>query len=416
MIRIESLNFSYGDRPILSDINLVVNKGEIISILGPNGCGKSTLLRLLRGALKPERGQVLWERDRATGLSRKTMATLAAVVPQSLPAPFPFPVREMVALGRFARRKSFLGTDRHERKAVERALGLTDTIHLAQRMVTDLSGGEMQRDILARALAQEAPVLLLDEASSNLDLEHRLEFAELLVRLNQELGTTIIQVSHDLDQAAEVSDRILLLNSHGTIAAFGRPEEVYTRENILQVFRVESKVEENPYTGAPRVYPVGRQYQQLKLPRIHLICGGGSGSELMRRLDLAGAEISVGPINRGDSEQLLADALGIEAIIEKPFCSISSDSLHLAKQCCRKTDVLVIAATAWGPGNQACLDLALELRKENISVVLIAPSIERDFTGGKAWQLLQQLDKEGAMVASDVTATINLLASSLGKQ
>lgn len=161
-------------------------------------------------------------------------------------------------MGRYAHGNSFIRTDRQDRLAVEKALALTDTTQLAERSVTDLSGGELQRVTLARALAQESPVLLLDEASSNLDLQHRLEFAELLVRLNRELGTTIIQVSHDLDQTAEISDRILLLSNQGTVAAIGHPAEVYTRENILKTFNVEATVEENPYTGAPRIYPVAR--------------------------------------------------------------------------------------------------------------------------------------------------------------
>ncbi len=116
----------------------------------------------------------------------------------------------------------------------------------------------MQRVLLARALAQETPVLLLDEASSHLDLDHRLEFKDLLLRLNREQGTTVIQVSHDLDQAAEISQRILLLADNGSSVALGAPTEVYTSANLRQVFRVEVKVETNPYTGTPRTYPLRR--------------------------------------------------------------------------------------------------------------------------------------------------------------
>ena len=410
MIRVEKLHFAYGTRPVLQDISLEVDKGEIISILGPNGCGKSTLLRLLRGVLVPGQGQVLWQGRQAASLSRKAMAKLAAVVPQSAETPFPFTVLETVAMGRFACRSGLFGSDRHERKAVEKALALTDTVHLAGRMVTDLSGGELQRVVLARALAQEAPVLLLDEASSHLDLEHRLEFSELLVRLNQERGTTVVQVSHDLDQAAEVSQRILLLDENGSVATLGKPAEVFTPEHLRKVFRVEIKIDTNPYSGAPRAYPVGRKYsRQQKLPRIHLICGGGSGSELMRRVSLAGAELSIGPVNRGDSDQLLAAALGLETVVEKPFSPISAESISLAESCCCKADILVVAPTAWGSGNLVCLEMVREMASQGLPVLLIDPQAERDFTGGRAWQELQKVKNAGALIAADVTAAIDLL-------
>lgn len=414
MIRIENLHFGYNNHPVLRNINLEINKGEIISILGPNGCGKSTLLRLLRGALKPKQGQVLWQGQQATSLSRKAMAKLAAVVPQSVEAPFPYKVQEMVAMGRYACRSSVFASDRLQRKAVEKALALTDTLHLADRVVTDLSGGELQRVVLARALAQEAPVLLLDEASSNLDLEHRLEFADLLLRLNRELGTTAIQISHDLDQAAEISHRLLLLDNSGTIVALGNPAEVYTSDNLRKTFQVEAKIETNPYSGAPQVYPIQRKMNRArKSPRIHVICGGGSGGVLLRRLNFSGANISVGPLNRGDSDQLLAEALELETIIEKPFSPISSSCLSQAKDLCRLADVLVVTPTVWGPGNLPCLELALEIRKENIPVLLIAPEQKQDFTDGKAWLLLEEILASGAQSLSDLHAALELLIKPL---
>lgn len=414
MIRIENLQFGYNNHPVLSNINLEVNKGEIISILGPNGCGKSTLLRLLRGALKPKQGQVLWQGQQAATLSRRAMAKLAAVVPQSIEAPFPYIVQEMVAMGRYASSTSVLATDRQQRRAVEKALALTDTMHLADRVVTDLSGGELQRVILARALAQEAPVLLLDEASNNLDLEHRLDFADLLLRLNRDLGITVIQISHDLDQAAEISHRILLLDSTGTIVALGKPGEVFTSENLRKTFQVETQIETNPYSGAPQVYTIRHKVNRRReLPRIHIICGGGSGGALLRQLNFAGADISVGPLNRGDSDQLLAEALELETIIEKPFSPISSTCLSQAKGLSRSSDVLIVTPTVWGPGNLPCLELVMEVQKENIPVWLISPEQRQDFTGGKAWQLLEEIQTSGAQLLPDLNAALEALKKPL---
>ena len=410
MIRIEELHFSYAEQSVLRGINLEINAGEILTILGPNGCGKSTLLRLLRGVLTPGSGQVLWQGRDAFRLNRKAMAQRVAAVPQSTQITFPFPVQEMVAMGRFARQSRFSGTTVGDRKAVEKALAITDTLHLANRKITTLSGGELQRVLLARALAQQAPVLLLDEASSHLDLDHRLEFTELLLRLNREQGTTVVQVSHDLDQAAEISQRILLLADNGSPVALGSPTEVYTSTNLRKAFRVEVKVENSPYTGAPRTYPLKHCRTGLqKLPPIHLICGGGSGTELMRKLHLAGAELSLGPLNRGDSDQVLATALELETVLEEPFCPFSTATLQAARSFCDKAEVLVVAPSVWGPGNLACLTLAREARKRKIPVFLVDPKPDRDFTDGKAWQLLLSIQEAGGQVVSDTEALIDLL-------
>jgi len=412
MIALENLHFSYSREPVLKGITLRVQQGEILGILGPNGCGKSTLLRLLRGVLNPSAGRVLWQGRDAFRLSRKVMAQLAAVVPQSSQVPFPYPVQEMVAMGRFARQSGFGGATAADRKAVEKALAVTDTLQLAQRRVTDLSGGELQRVLLSRALAQEAPVLLLDEATSHLDLDHRLEIAELLVRLSREQGTTVVQVSHDLDLAAATSDRILLLAADGTLAALGTPREVFTPLNLRRVFRVEVKVEINPYTGAPRAYPLGRSKPgQRKPPRIHLLCGGGSGGDLLRRLHLAGGEISVGPLNRGDSDQVLAAALELETAQEEPFCPISTAILETALSFCRQAEVLIVAPTVWGPGNLACLELVRQALALKIPVVLVDPQAERDFTDGRAWAMLQQIMTAGGRVVPDTEAVLELLNS-----
>ncbi|PNU20222.1 ABC transporter [Geothermobacter hydrogeniphilus] len=410
MIRLEQLHFSYGRRPILKGLDLRIEEGEILAVLGPNGCGKSTLLRLLRGVLKPASGRVLWRGREACRLGRRAMAKLAAVVPQSPQIPFPYPVGELVAMGRFAHRSGLSVATSADRRAVEKALALTDTLQLAERPVTDLSGGELQRVLLARALAQQSPVLLLDEATSHLDLDHRLEIAELLVRLNREQGTTIIQVSHDLDLAAETSRRILLLADDGAPAALGTPAEVFTPANLRRVFRVEVRVERNPYSGAPRAYPVARRERSgLNFPRIHLLCGGGSGGELLRRLHLTGCELSVGPLNRGDSDQVLATVLDLETVLEESFCPVGETALKAAREVCDRAEMLVIAPTVWGPGNLPLLELARHTMERKRPVLLVDPRAERDFTGGHAWEQIQTLRKAGAEAVDDTEAVLTRL-------
>lgn len=256
MIQVSSLSFSFGNRPIFSDLNFSIERGEIFSIIGPNGCGKSTLLRLLRGQLKPDSGDIHWNDRPLDKISTKAMAQQVAVVPQSTTLTFPYTVRELVTMGRYPHRKNLLSFHtKADFDAIEQALSLADILPLADRHVTRLSGGEQQRVLLARALAQNSAVLFLDEATSHLDIDHKLELTELLVQLNQQQQTTVVQISHDLDLAAAISHRILLIAADGRIVAIGKPEEVITKENLCQLFRFDIEITRNPLTGTPQVTP-----------------------------------------------------------------------------------------------------------------------------------------------------------------
>ncbi|MDW7712610.1 MAG: ABC transporter ATP-binding protein [Deferrisomatales bacterium] len=403
MIRVEGLAFGYGAEPVLGGIDLEVREGEILGVIGPNGCGKSTLLRLLRGLLRPNAGSVRWGGREAHRISRREIARRVAVVAQAAPAPFAYRVREVVAMGGYARGAAV---------AVDRVLALTDILHLADRPVTALSGGELQRVFTARALAQSTPALFLDEATSHLDLDHRWEIADLVVRRNREQGTTVVQVSHDLDLAAETSHRLLVLSERGTVVALGPPARVLIPSILRQVFRVEVRIEANPYTGAPRVLPVRRPRRwRGPAPRVHVICGGGSGGELLRKLHTAGCRVTVGPLNRGDSDEALARALGVEVVGEEPFCPISPRALAEADALCRQAQALVVAPTAWGPGNVGCLELVRASMAAAARVYLIDPRAERDFTGGRAWSDLQALRDRGARTVADVQEVLEDLSS-----
>ncbi|WP_034765511.1 ABC transporter ATP-binding protein [Chrysiogenes arsenatis] len=256
MIVVQGLHFGYGRTSVLRDISFRVERGEILTILGPNGCGKSTLLGLLRGVLTPQVGVVEWEGRQPHQIGRRDMARLCAVVPQSAEPAFGYTAGELVAMGRFARIGLLGSLSPFDRQAVKRALELTDTAHLQHRPVTQLSGGERQRVYLARAFAQGSPTLMLDEATSHLDMDHRWETAELLRTMNREHGVTIVQVSHDLDLAAAISHRIVLLESGGTVVAVDTPSKVFTPENLGRAFRMEVLVETDPHTGTPRVVPI----------------------------------------------------------------------------------------------------------------------------------------------------------------
>ncbi len=399
MIQINNLHFAFNSTPIFNSLDLQIEGGEILSIIGPNGCGKSTLLRLLRGHLRPQAGEIHWDQTPLAQISSRRLARQVAVVPQTTHVDFPFTVREMVAMGRYPHRQGlFTLATSDDDKAIQEALALTDVVELAERQVTQLSGGELQRVLLARALAQNTPVLFLDEATSHLDIDHRLELAELLVRLNRDQHKTIIQVSHDLDLAAAISQRILMLSSHGEIVALGTPQQVMTAANLHQLFRVDLRVETNPYTGTPQITPlINTRTSQLKHLKIHLFCGGGSGRTLLRRLHLAQAELSCGPLNQGDSDHTTALALGIQTIEELPFRPYSPTVLEQAREQIATADICVVATNWWGEGNIDCLDLALAAQEMDKSVYLIDPQQKNDFTGDRAWRKIEQLRQQGAV-------------------
>ena len=398
MIQINNLSFSFASAEIFNHLNFTVNRGEILSVIGPNGCGKSTLLRLLRGSLKAQSGEVLWDKVPVGKIPAGEMARKVAIVPQSSAFSFPYKVRELVAMGRYPHRKNLLSfQSKADLQAIEQALVMTDIFPLAERPVTQLSGGELQRVLLARALAQNSSVLFLDEATNHLDIDHRFELTELLLRLNREQQTTIVQISHDLDLAAAISQRILLLTEHGKIAEIGSPKQVMTAANLQRIFRVDVKVDSNPFTGIPQIVPlINNSTHQLDGLNVHLICGGGSGKTLLRRLHLAKAKVTAGPLNQGDSDETTANVLNIPVAQEIPFSPFSKETLASADHLIEKTEVLVITTLWWGAGNLPCLDLAEKAIHQGISVYLLAQQQDQDYTEGKAWEKIQQLQRQGA--------------------
>lgn len=244
----------YGDTDVLRGISFDLHAGEVLGVIGPNGCGKSTLLRALTGLLPLRGGKVaVGGRDLAS-LGSRERARLCAVQPQTEAPVFDFDVRHFVLLGRHARRSLVGWAAAADLNAVEDALACADLHTLAERSVRELSAGEWQRALLARALAQETPVLMLDEPVAHLDPGHRHGVHVLLQDLARNQGKAILCVSHDLNLAAEFSDRLMLVDG-GVVRALGTPEEVLQDELLREVFRCQSlRAGKNPFTGRPGIF------------------------------------------------------------------------------------------------------------------------------------------------------------------
>jgi iron complex transport system ATP-binding protein len=252
LCRASGLSFGYGDRAVFQGVSFAVGPGELVALCGPNGAGKSTLLRLLLGLHAPSAGTVQLGGAPVASLSRRQIARRAALLIQDAPFELPLTVREAVALGRLPHLARFQTESEGDRAAVERALSLTDTADLADRPLTEISGGERQRVHLARALAQESPLLLLDEPIAGLDLSHQLQALDLL-RATVDGGRGAVVALHDLSLAARRCDRMLLLAA-GTLRADAPPAQVVTPEILARYFDVRAEVRTDG-AGRPFVLP-----------------------------------------------------------------------------------------------------------------------------------------------------------------
>jgi iron complex transport system ATP-binding protein len=254
MVNVDSLSVRYGARLTLKDITFRMGKGEILGLVGPNGSGKSTLIRALSGVLPASAGAVRLSGRILSGLGPAERARLVAVVPQSPALPPAFTALETVLFGRTPY-LNFLGqlSERDEQIARD-SLERVDAIHLTGRLVGELSGGEQQRILLARALAQQAAILLLDEPTSHLDIQHQMTLMELVHKLAREGALTVLIALHDLNLAARYADRLALLEN-GELKALGRPAEILTPQTISQVYHWPVQVIQHPFHKTPLVLP-----------------------------------------------------------------------------------------------------------------------------------------------------------------
>ena len=255
----EGLTLAYGDRTIVSALDLVVPSGRITAIIGANGCGKSTLLRALSRLIAPRAGQVVLDGKTLHSRGSKEVARMLGLLPQGPVAPEGIAVADLVGRGRHPHQRPLARWSTRDYEVVAEALEATGTSDLADRPMDELSGGQRQRVWIAMALAQEADILLLDEPTTFLDVAHQIEVLDLLTDLNRERGTTIVMVLHDMNLAARYADHLFALRD-GRIVADGAPRDILTRELIGEVFDLDAVVIDDPVSGAPIVLPRGRHH------------------------------------------------------------------------------------------------------------------------------------------------------------
>jgi iron complex transport system ATP-binding protein len=259
MLEIRDLTLAYGERVALRDVSLSLARGELLGVVGPNASGKSSLIRAITNVITPRRGEVRLDGSPVRGLSQRELALRVAVVPQNPTLPEAFTALEVVLMGRTPHLGLLQSEGRVDWAAVRRALEETDAWELAERRIGELSGGEKQRVVVARALAQEAPLLLLDEPTAHLDVGHQAAVLELVQRLCCSNGVdgrprAVLAVVHDLTLAAQYCDRLVML-SEGRLVADGPPHEVLSPQVLSSVYRTQVVVFTHPLTGRPVVTP-----------------------------------------------------------------------------------------------------------------------------------------------------------------
>ncbi|MFO7926599.1 MAG: heme ABC transporter ATP-binding protein [Halobacteriota archaeon] len=339
MIEFDGVGVDFGDVTVLDDVDLPVGSGEFLALVGPNGAGKTTLLGTCNGLLLPDRGVVRVDDRNVADCSAREIGRLVATVSQETSVAFEFDVADIVAMGRTPHRSRFEPADDADRAAVEAALEQTDTARFADRSIEELSGGERQRVIVARALAQETPVLLLDEPTASLDINHQIRTLSLARTLAND-GRTVVAAIHDLELAARFCDRIALL-SDGTILAEGSPETVLTSERLESAFGVRTAVSTNPITGTHAVTPLSDEPPNGMC--VHVLGSGESAARTIGRLVDAGISVTVGVLPEGDVAAVTARGLAREVVTAPAFEPISADRLATAESLVTAADATIVA-------------------------------------------------------------------------
>ena len=256
---VEKLSYAYGSQTVLQDLSFSVAQGEMFIVIGPNGAGKTTLIKLMVGITKIQKGRIEILQTSLADYTPKKLAQVSAYVPQGLPIGFPFTVEETVLLGRTPHQQVLGFASQNDLEIAQQAMAFTEVAHLARRKLDQLSGGEQQRVLVARALCQQPQVILLDEPTASLDLSHQIRIMDLMEKLKTEKGVTVIMVSHDVNLAAMYADQLLLLKA-GKIVCIGSPSAVLNFETLEETYGCKLLVDISPLGDLPRVTVVPHKF------------------------------------------------------------------------------------------------------------------------------------------------------------
>lgn len=401
ILEIRDITVTYGTTPVIEKLSLAIQQGKFIGILGPNGCGKTTLLKTLSKIIHPAAGEILIKGKNLTTYDPRSLAKIIGCVSQETAVAFSFTVKDIVLMGRHPYVGRLTPLSQADLDIVNEAMKITSTAHLADRSVTEISGGERQRVLIARTLAQNPEILLLDEPTSHLDINHQIDILSMIQALTPKI--TVIGVLHDLNLASYFCDTIVLMKK-GKILAVGTPQEVLTRELIKEVFSIKMMISPHPLTGKPYLIPEYGSFSSPDSRKVHVISGAGSGTEIFYSLCMRGFSVTAGVLSQGDSDCETAGILGIDTIVEKPFAAVTKESADRAAALAKEADYIVVTSMPVGEGNYANLEL---LQGMSAKVIFVGPT--DDFMHGKAAALREKLISEGARCTDSAAELIKMI-------
>lgn len=396
MLNFKDVVAAYGDIEILQRFNAIICQGEFVGLIGPNGAGKSTLLKCLSGLLPVKSGEIILEEKDNTKYSQRERAQMVAVVPQSFDIDYDFTVEDIVLMGRNPYLSYKVKESQRDYDVVTEAMHATKTLQFKKRLYNTLSGGEKQRVIIARAIAQEPDIILLDEPTSALDIHHQIEVMELIRNLNLKKSMTVVAVLHDINLASRYCNRLILMKN-GQVVVDGSPEQVITEKNLKKVYEMKMFIQENKLFGKPEIIPlrVIKESESYRSLRVHIICGGNNATQILEELEAMGHHVTAGVVNQGSDDWTVCDALEIPMIEERPFTAISmekqKENLELMADC----DVILISDLPFGYGN---INNLKGLEDLNGEIYFYKNCINNDFTEGVLTQCLKNIKAKKTLV------------------
>jgi iron complex transport system ATP-binding protein len=400
------LTVRYKTVTALHGVTLRVRPGEVLALAGPNGSGKSSFVRAVVGLAPVAEGRIEFDGRALSSFSLEERARTIAWMPQEEPVGDNIPLREYVLYGRYPHSPRFAPARDPDRAIAERLLaelGFSDRAHVG---VQELSGGERQRVRLGRVLAQETPVLLLDEPTAHLDVGHQLDILERVRHLAHAEGRAVVAALHDLNLAARYSDRVVVLH-RGRIVADGLPATVLSPALLRDVWGVVADLRTDPRTGLPYLIPrlPAADVRPAAAPpflRVHVVGGGGSATPILRALTADGHRVTLGVVALFDSDAETAAELALPVVAEVPFAPIGDEARAKNRDLLEEADAIVVAPFPVGPGNLPVLEDVLALAGRVPVYLVESPrATARDFTGGLGASRLAALRPRSHVVANE---------------
>ena len=362
------LSVGYSGRPLIEKINLSIEKGRILTLIGPNGSGKSTILKTITKHLEKIAGVVTIENDNITKWSNKELAKRLSVMLTERIDPELMTCEQVVAMGRYPYTNHFGSLTPGDRQVVEESLHMVRAEELAERPFTDISDGQRQRIMLARAICQQPEIIVLDEPTSYLDIRHKIELLDILRKMAREKNVAVVMSLHEIDLAAKISDQIICVKGD-RIRLFGTPEQVFTGERVKELYELESGSFNTLFGSVELMAPEGE-------PEIFVLAGAGKGIPIYRLLQKSKRAFSTGVLFENDVDLQVASALAAHVTVAPAFGTFGERELNEAKRWIDRARCVVDAGTPVGEQNRRSRELIQYARTEGKRVITGAEAFE----------------------------------------